>query len=113
MKSIGLLAIIILLLVMPDYYVLSEIVILKDGGKYIGTIIDEGDKIKITTQDGEITVKKERIKAIYKDATTIIKEITNILTETKTLIYSVTHTVLCNPLFKPSPAHHFPKICFL
>src|SRR3989338_9102211 len=65
---------------------LSEVVVLKDGSKYIGKITDEGDKIKIATEDGEIVVKKDRIKAIYKDAQTIDKELTDILTEAQTLI---------------------------
>ncbi len=60
-------------------------VILKDGSKYIGKITEDGDKIKITTEDGEIVVKKDRIKTIYKDAETISKELNDILTEAQTL----------------------------
>jgi len=67
-------------------YAVSEVVILKDGNKYIGKITDEGDTLKIATPDGEMTVKKDRIKAIYKDASAILKETTDILTEAQKLI---------------------------
>jgi tetratricopeptide (TPR) repeat protein len=69
-----------------DNYSISEVVILKDGNKYIGPITDEGAQIKITTPDGELLVKKERIKAIYKDAQTVLKETTDVLVEAQTLI---------------------------
>ena len=72
------------LLITP--YAISEVVILKDGNKYIGKTTDEGDTLKIATPDGEMTVKKDRIKAIYKDAPAIIKETTDILTEAQKLI---------------------------
>ncbi|MEK7310133.1 MAG: hypothetical protein AAB038_04890 [Planctomycetota bacterium] len=74
----------IFLLVIP--YVISEVVILKDGNKYVGKVTDEGDTLKIATPDGEMTVKKDRIKAIYKDASAIVKETTDILTEAQKLI---------------------------
>ena len=64
---------------------LSEVVILKDGSKYIGKITEDGDKIKIATEDGEIIVKKDRIKTIYKDVQTIDKELTDLLTEAQKL----------------------------
>ncbi|MBI5777950.1 MAG: hypothetical protein HZA49_00650 [Planctomycetes bacterium] len=67
-------------------YALSEVVILKDGNKYIGKITDEGDTLRIATPDGEMTVKKDRIKAIYKDAAAILKETTDTLVEAKSLI---------------------------
>lgn len=67
-------------------YALSEVVITKDGSKYIGKVTDEDDKIKISTADGELTIKKDRIKAIYKDAATIVKETNDILKEAQELI---------------------------
>ncbi|MEW6027692.1 MAG: hypothetical protein AB1599_10430, partial [Planctomycetota bacterium] len=68
------------------HYVDSEVVILKDGNKYIGKITDEGDTLKIATPDGEMVVKKDRIKAIYKDAVAIVRETTDILSEAQQLI---------------------------
>ena len=64
---------------------LSEVVVLKDGSKYIGKITYDGDKVKIATEDGEIIVKKDRIKTIYKDAQTVIKELNDVLTEAQKL----------------------------
>lgn len=82
--NIILVTFIMFLLIIP--YVVSEVVILKDGNKYIGKITDEGDALKIGTPDGEMTVKKDRIKVIYKDASAIVKETTDILTESQKLI---------------------------
>jgi len=65
---------------------ISEVVILKDGSKYIGKTTADGDKLKIATEDGEIIVKKDRIKTIYKDAETIIKELNDVLTESQKLV---------------------------
>jgi len=62
------------------------VVILKDGNKYIGKTTDEGDSLRIATPDGEMIVKKDRIKATYKDASAIIKETNDIQTEAKKLI---------------------------
>jgi len=79
-----LITLMLFILIMP--YVVSEVVILKDGNKYIGKVTDEGDILRIATPDGEMTVKKDRIKAIYKDASAIVKETTDILTEAQKLI---------------------------
>ncbi|MEW6027435.1 MAG: hypothetical protein AB1599_09105, partial [Planctomycetota bacterium] len=78
MRYIIVLAAIFILLAISTPLI-SEVVVLKDGSKYIGRITDDGDKIKIATEDGEIVVKKDRIKAIYKDAQTIDRELTDIL----------------------------------
>lgn len=67
-------------------YALSEVVITKDGSKYNGKVTDEGDKIKVVTADGELTIKKDRIKVIYKDVATIVKETNDILKEAQELI---------------------------
>ncbi|MFH1230624.1 MAG: hypothetical protein V1709_03920 [Planctomycetota bacterium] len=67
-------------------YAVSEVVITKDGSKYIGKVTDEGDKIKVSTADGELTIKKDRIKVIYKDTATIVKETNAILKEAQELI---------------------------
>lgn len=85
LKNIVLLVCFIVFLTIINY-ALSEVVITKDGGKYIGKVTDEGDKIKVATADGDLTIKKDRIKIIYKDAATIVKETTDILTEAQGLI---------------------------
>ena len=67
-------------------YAFPEVVILKDGSKYIGKVTDEGDKLKISTTDGELTVSKDRVKTIYKDAETIIGELDDILAGVREII---------------------------
>ncbi|MFH1226534.1 MAG: tetratricopeptide repeat protein [Planctomycetota bacterium] len=66
--------------------VFAEVVLLKDGNKYIGTVEDQGDKIKITNQDGTISVAKDRIKAIYKDSGVILKETYDILAKAQEMV---------------------------
>ena len=67
-------------------YTGADVVVLKKGGKYVGTVEDQGDKVKITTDEGPITVAKDGIKAIYKDAAAILKETYNVLAKAQELI---------------------------
>jgi len=66
--------------------ILSEVVILRDGNKYIGNLTDNGDTYQINTPDGVMTVKKDRVKSIYQDAATVIKQNNEILAEAQKLI---------------------------
>lgn len=67
-------------------YAGADVVVLKKGGKYVGKVEDQGDKIKITTDEGPITVSKDSIKAIYKDASVILKETYDVLANAQVLI---------------------------
>ncbi|MFH1227395.1 MAG: tetratricopeptide repeat protein [Planctomycetota bacterium] len=84
-KKLALLIIIIAALAI-DSAARAEVVLLKDGNKYIGTVEDQGDKLKITTQDGVVTVAKDRVKGIYKDAGVILKETYDILAKAQEMI---------------------------
>ncbi|MBI4712337.1 MAG: hypothetical protein HY762_03400 [Planctomycetes bacterium] len=64
----------------------AEVVVLKDGTKLVGKVEDQGDKIKVTTQDGEMTVKKDRIKQIYKDAKSLLQDAGAASTEAQKII---------------------------
>jgi tetratricopeptide (TPR) repeat protein len=84
-KKVTLLACLIISSIIITYSI-SEVVITKDGNKYIGKITEDGDKIKVATVDGELIIKRDRIKAIYKDAATIVNETNTILKEAQEII---------------------------
>ena len=62
---------------------ISEIVILKGGGKYIGQITDAGGDMQIITPYEKVLVGKERVEKIYKDMAEISADITNVINNTR------------------------------
>ncbi|MDI6732666.1 MAG: hypothetical protein QME16_01870 [Planctomycetota bacterium] len=68
----------LILFLLPFSNLLSEIVILKDGSKYIGSLQEEGQVIKIATpppKQTTIAVNKDDIKVIYSDINAIVDKI--------------------------------------
>ncbi len=68
----------------------AEIIILKRGSKIIGKVEDlDKEQIKVTTEFGELEVKKEDIKSIYKDGASVIKESRELLAKIKESINKI------------------------